>query len=112
MQQTFNRMDGLYLYKIFLLINMIMKDQLRRQSAAEIVKLNIEKKSRNKREEGTSNHIFQKKACFMNKTTQTSQATSNTYNTNFNANITKWTEESSREAENIVMRKCRRNFNF
>ena len=54
MQQTFNHMDVLYLREIFHLMNTIMKDQLRKQSAAEIEKLNREKKSRNKRKEGTS----------------------------------------------------------
>ena len=35
-QRTFNRLDGLYLREICLLIDKIMKDQLRKQSAAEI----------------------------------------------------------------------------
>ena len=36
MQRTFNRLDGLYLRERFLLIDVIMKDQLRKQNAAEI----------------------------------------------------------------------------
>ena len=43
MQRTFNRMDGLYLSEIFILIDAIMKDQLRKQSAAKIEKLNRSK---------------------------------------------------------------------
>ena len=53
MQQMFNRMDGLYLREICVLIDATMKYQLRKQSAAEIEKLNREEKSRNKRKEGT-----------------------------------------------------------
>ena len=40
MQLPFNCMDGLYLLKRCILIDAIMKDQLRKQSAAEIEKLN------------------------------------------------------------------------
>ena len=43
MQQTFNIMYGLYLRKKCLLIDTIMKDQLRKRSAAEIEKPNREK---------------------------------------------------------------------
>ena len=39
-QRTFNPLDGLYLSEICLLIDATMKDQLRKQSAAEIEKLN------------------------------------------------------------------------
>ena len=76
MQRTFNCLDGLYLREICLLIDTTMKDQFMKQSAAEIEKLNRKKKARNKREEGTSNPS--KKFCFVNKTTWTSRATSNT----------------------------------
>ena len=86
MQQMFNRLDGLYLREIFCLIDMIMKDIFRNQSAADIGKLDREKKFRNKIKEGTSNPSS-KKSCFVNKTTQTSLATSNTSNSNCNANI-------------------------
>ena len=34
MQQTLNLLYGLYLYEIFILIDAIVKDQLRKQSAA------------------------------------------------------------------------------
>ena len=71
MQQTFNRLDGLYLNEGYILINAIIKDQLSKDSAAEVEKLKREKKARNKREEGKSKPC-PKKACFVNKTTQTS----------------------------------------
>ena len=54
MQRTFNHMDGLYLCEICHLIDVIMKNQLRKQSAAEIEKLNRETKSINKIKEGIS----------------------------------------------------------
>ena len=38
MQRTFNCLDGLYLFEICLLIDAITKDQLRKESAAEIEK--------------------------------------------------------------------------
>ena len=50
MQQIFNRLDGLYLREIFLLIYVIIKYQLRKHSAAEIEKLNREKNSDTKKE--------------------------------------------------------------
>ena len=43
MQRTFNRLDGLYLRERCILIDAIMKDQLRKRSAAEIEKINREK---------------------------------------------------------------------
>ena len=43
----------------------------------------------------------------MNKTTRTSQATSNTYNSDFNTYIIHWSEASSSEGEDIGMSKCR-----
>ena len=43
----------------------------------------------------------------MNKTTQTSQTTSNTYNSDFNADTPLWSEASSSEEEGIGMRKGR-----
>ena len=61
MQQTFNRLDGLYLCEICLLIDAIIKDQLRKQSAAEIEKLNREKKAR-KKERKVHLSLLQKKA--------------------------------------------------
>ena len=42
-QGTFNRMYGLYIREGCLLIDSIMKDQMRKQSAEEIEKLNREK---------------------------------------------------------------------
>ena len=47
----------------------------------------------------------------MNKTTRTSQATSNTSNSNFNEDIPKWSQESSTEEKDIGIRKCRRKIN-
>ena len=61
------------------------------------------KKDRNKINEDTSKPS-QKKACFVNKTTQTSRATSNNSNSSFNAYIPYWIEASSSEEEDIVMR--------
>ena len=61
MQRTFNRLDGLYLHKKILLIDTIKEYQSKNQSAAEIEKLNREKKSRNKRKEGTSKPSTKKK---------------------------------------------------
>ena len=43
MQRTFNWLDGLYLPEICLLIDAIKKDQIRKQSAAGIEKLNRKK---------------------------------------------------------------------
>ena len=40
MQQTFNSMDGLYLYETCLLIDTIIKYNLRKQSVAEIENMN------------------------------------------------------------------------
>ena len=51
MQQTFNRLDSLYLRARCLLVDAIMEDQMRKQSASEIEKLNREIKARNKRKE-------------------------------------------------------------
>ena len=42
-QQTFNRLDALYLCEICLFVYAIMKYQTRKKSAAEIEKLNREK---------------------------------------------------------------------
>ena len=47
----------------------------------------------------------------MNKITRTSRATSNTYNSNFNANTPLWSEASSGEEEDIGMLKGRRKSN-
>ena len=47
----------------------------------------------------------------MNKTTQTSQTTSNTYNSDFNADTPLWSEASISEEEDIGMCKGRRKIN-
>ena len=47
----------------------------------------------------------------MNKTTQTSQATSNTSNSNFNVDIPQWSEASIIEEKYIGMCNCRRKSN-
>ena len=60
MQQMFNRLDGLYLRERYILINTIMKYQLRKKSAEEIEKLNREKNSRNKRKKGKFNPSIKK----------------------------------------------------
>ena len=44
----------------------------------------------------------------MNKSTQTSRATSNTSNSDFNSNLLQWSKASSSDEEDIGMRKCRR----
>ena len=49
MQGTFNCLDGLYLHEKSLLIYTIIKDQLRKQSAAEIEKPNREKSQKQKK---------------------------------------------------------------
>ena len=67
MLQTFNCLYLLYLRERYLLIDAITKNQMRKQSAAKIEKLNREKKSRNKREEVRSKPS-PKKVCFVNKT--------------------------------------------
>ena len=54
-----------------------------KQRAAELKILNREKKYRNKKKEGTSKPS-PKKGCFLNQTTLTSQATSNTSNSYHN----------------------------
>ena len=86
-----------------------MENQSRNQSAAEVERLN-KKKYRNKDKEGTSKPS-PKKGCFVNTTTQTSRATSNTYNSNFNADTPLWSESISSEEEGIGMRKDRRKIN-
>ena len=79
MQRTFNRLDGLYLNERCLLIYVIMKDQLRKQSAEEIEKPNREKNSRIKIKEGTSKPS-PKKPRFGNKRTRTSRTITKSYN--------------------------------
>ena len=61
-QRTFNRLYGLYLHEIFLLIYTIMKDQPRKQSAAEIENLT---RTRNQKQNKESNiQAFSKKILF------------------------------------------------
>ena len=48
-QRKFNRLDGLYLRKFFLFIDNIFKDQLRKQSASEILKNRTEKKRKERK---------------------------------------------------------------
>ena len=92
MQRTFNILYGLYLRERCLLIDVIMKDQLRKQSAAEIEKLNREKRQETK-ERKVHLSLLQKKHV-VNKTTRTSRETSSTSNSNFNSYISHWTEAS------------------
>ena len=51
--------------------------------------------------------LLQKKVCFVNKTTRTSQATSNTSDLNFNVDIPQWNGASSSKKEDIGMHLCR-----
>ena len=53
-QQTFNHLDESHLCEKCLLIDTIIKYQLKNQSAVEIEKLNRVKKAKNKRNEGKS----------------------------------------------------------
>ena len=55
MQQMFNRLDELYVRGRCILIDAIMKDQLKKQSVEEIEKMNRVKKPISKIKEGTSN---------------------------------------------------------
>ena len=105
----FNNLGGLYLREIILLMDTIMKYQLRNQSAAEIEKLNREKKAR-KKDRKVNLRLLQKPN-FLNKKTGTSRATSNTSNSNFNDNIPQCSEAISSEEEEIGMRKCRGKIN-
>ena len=54
MQQTLNRLYGLYLHGKTFLLDTIIKNKLRKQSEAKIEKLNREKNYRNQKKEGTS----------------------------------------------------------
>ena len=53
------------------------------------------KKGQKQKKGGTSKPS--KKWCFLNKAAQTSQATSNNYNSNIDVNIPKWIKSSSSE---------------
>ena len=80
------------------------------QSAAEVERLDRDKKYRNKNKDGTSKPS-PKKVCFVNKTTRTSQAASNISNSDFNAYIPQCSESSGSGEEDIGMRKGRRKSN-
>ena len=54
MQRTFSCLDGLYMDEKCLLIDIQKKYQMINQSAAEVEKLNRDKKDRNGKKEGTS----------------------------------------------------------
>ena len=71
MQQTLNRLYGLYLHGKTFLLDTIIKNKLRKQSEAKIEKLNREKIPGNKINEVTSKPSS-KKSCFVNKTTRKS----------------------------------------
>ena len=49
MQRLFNCLDGLYIHEKCFLVYTVIENQLKRQSVAEIEKLNKEKKTRKKR---------------------------------------------------------------
>ena len=55
--------------------------------------------------------LLQKKGCFLNKTTQTSPATINTYNSNFNADTPLRGEAHSSDEGDHGIRKGRRKSN-
>ena len=104
MQRTFSCLYGLYIDEEYLLIDIIKKYQYRKQSATEVERLNRDKKDRNKRKEGTY-EPSPKKGYFVNKTTRTSRATSNTYNSNIKVDIPQWSKANNSEEEDI---KCSR----
>ena len=79
------------------------KYQQRKQSAADVEKLNRKKRTETKEKKLRLSLL--KKGCFVNKTTQNIQATSNASNPDINTDITRWIEESSSEEEYI---KCSR----
>ena len=110
MQQTFNFLDGWYLHEKGFLMETIIRNQSRKQSATEVEILN-RKKDRNKNKEGTSKPPPEK-SCFVNKTTRKSRETSNTYYSNFNADTPQWSEGSISEEEDIGMCEGRRKINF
>ena len=103
MKLTFSFLDGLYMDEKCLLIDVIKKYQLMKQSAAEFERLNRDKNERNKKKEDTSKPS-PKKYCFVNKTTRTSLETSNTSNSNINVDIPKCSEASSSEEKDIQCR--------
>ena len=96
MQQKFSCLNGLYMDETFILIYTIKKCQLRKQISAEVERLNRGKKDRNKKKEGISKPS-PKKGCFVNKKTRTSQATSNTSNSDINMDIPQCIEAISSE---------------
>ena len=102
-------MDGLYLREKCLLIDTIIKYQPREQSAKKLK--NRTEKIVHKQKKGRYIHALSKRSCFVNKTTRTSRATSNTSNSNFNANIPQWNGARSSNEEDIGMSKCRRKSN-
>ena len=109
MQRKFIFLDGLYLHEICLLIDTIIENKPRKQSAVEVERPN--RKKGQKQKKGRYIQAFSKKGCFVNKTTRTSRATSNTYTRDFNAYIPHCSGSSSGEEEDIGMCKCRRKIN-
>ena len=86
-----------------------MKDQLKNHSAAEIEKLNREKKSITKRKEGTSKPSPKKPVLWIRQPKQVDQQV--TPPIQILMLIPKWSEERSSEEEYIGMCKCRRKIN-
>ena len=64
MQITFIRLDGLYLYENFILIDTIKKYQLRKQSVAEVKIMNREKKYRKKKKRKVHPSLLKKRLFF------------------------------------------------
>ena len=69
-QQTVNLQDGFYLHGNFILIDKIKGDQSRKQSAAEVERLNKEKSLETKKRKVHLSLL--KKGCFVNNKNQTS----------------------------------------
>ena len=111
MLTMFNHINQLYEKEKSLLIDTILKYQLRNEIAKEAEKPNRDNKTRNGNKEDTSK-LSPKKGCFVNEKNQTSRARSYTYKSNLNAKTGSCSEASSIEEEDIGMHKGRRKSDF
>ena len=85
MQWEFNCLDGLNLHEKGIFIFTNHRNSIEGSDCNRSWKTEQKKNNGNKNKEGTSKKT-PKKGCFVNKTNRTSQATSNTYSSTFNAN--------------------------
>ena len=104
MQRTFNCLDELCMDENSFMdtIKNINWGSRVQRKLKDWTKWKVQKKNK----EGTSKPS-PKKVCFVNKITRTSRATSDTYNSNFNADTPLWSESSSGEEDYIGMLKGR-----